>query len=160
LCSRGDIGLNRLDYFWLVVMGRLKPGWSVARAAAQVNSISPAIFEATLPPGYDNVNNEKYRKFRLTALPAGQSGSQLRSNYESSLWLLLAITGLALLIACANLANLMLARASAREREMAVRVALGASRGRLIRLLLSESLLLAGFGAVIGVWLARLMSRG
>ena len=160
LCARGDIGLNRLDYFWLVVMGRLKPDWSLARAAAQVNSISPAIFEATLPPGYDNVNNEKYRKFRLTALPAGQGVSQLRRNYESSLWLLLAITGLALLIACANLANLMLARASAREREMAVRVALGASRGRLIRLLLSESLLLAGFGAVIGVWLARLMSRG
>ncbi len=151
--------LDRLDYFWLVVMGRLKPGWTLTQASAHLNAISPGIFEETTPPGYSSSNNEFYRAFRLTALPAGQGVSRLRMNYGTSLWLLLGITGLVLLIACANLANLMLARANAREREIAVRVALGASRGRLIRQTLSESLLLAGFGAAIGTGLARLMSR-
>jgi predicted permease len=160
LCAREARALDRLDYFWLVVMGRLKPDWTLAQAAASVNTTSQAIFEATLPPGYDIVNVERYRNFRLTAVPAGRGVSRLRQDYETSLWLLLAITGLVLLIACANLANLMLARASAREREMAVRIALGASRSQLIRLLLSESLLLAGVGATLGAGLARLMSRG
>ena len=160
LCAREARALDRLDYFWLVVMGRLKPDWTLARAAASVNTASQAIFEATLPPGYDIVNVERYRNFRLTAVPAGRGVSRLRQDYETSLWLLLAITGLVLLIACANLANLMLARASAREREMAVRIALGASRSQLIRLLLSESLLLAGVGGALGAGLARLTSRG
>src|SRR5215468_2105723 len=160
LCAREARALDRLDYFWLVVMGRLKPDWTLAQAAASVNTASQAIFEATLPPGYDIVNVERYRNFRLTAVPAGRGVSRLRQDYETSLWLLLAITGLVLLIACANLANLMLARASAREQEMAVRIALGASRSRLIRLLLSESLPLAGVGGALGAGLARLMSRG
>jgi putative ABC transport system permease protein len=159
LCAREARALDRLDYFWLVVMGRLKPDWTLAQAAASVNTTSRAIFEATPPPGYDIVNVERYRNFRLTAVPAGRGVSRLRQDYETSLWLLLAITGLVLLIACANLANLMLARASAREREMAVRIALGASRSQLIRLMLSESLLLAGVGATLGTGLARLMSH-
>jgi putative ABC transport system permease protein len=159
LCARGVPALDRLDYFWLVVMGRLKPDWTLTQAAAHLKTISQGIFEATVPPGYDGVNIERYRNFRLTAVPAGHGVSRLRASYETSLWLLLAITGLVLLIACANLANLMLARASARERELAVRIALGASRSRLIRLLLSESLLLTGIGTILGAGLAQLMSR-
>jgi putative ABC transport system permease protein len=159
ICAREDRDLDRLDYFWLVVMGRLKPDRTIAQVAASVNTKSRAIFEATVPPGYDSVNVERYLNFRLTAVPAARGVSRLRQDYEASLWLLLAITGLVLLIACANLANLMLARASGREREMAVRIALGASRSRLIRLLLSESLLLAGLGTTLGAGLARLLSR-
>jgi predicted permease len=151
--------LDRRDLWMLVVMGRLKPGWTTERAAAHLNTISPGLFEATVPPGYDTSHNEAYLRFRLTAGPAGQGVSSLRETYETSLWLLLGITGLVLLIACANLANLMLARASAREREIAVRVAIGASRGRLVRQMISESLLLAVPGAALGAGLAFLLSR-
>src|SRR5215813_2603960 len=158
ICTRAG-ALDKLDFFWLVVMGRLKPGWTLAKASAQLNTISPGVFEATAPPGYSASTSERYRNFRLTALPAGRGVSRLRTNYGTSLWLLLGITGLVLLIACANLANLMLALANARDREIAVRVALGASRGRLIRQTLCESLLLAGSGAALGAGLARLMSR-
>src|SRR5437868_4402883 len=151
--------LNTPEGWWLAAIGRLKPGWSVARASAQLAAISPAVLQATLPPGYDSINREQYLQLRLGASPAASGISQLREDYGTPLWLLIAITGLVLLIACANLANLMMARASARQGEMAVRLALGASRARLIRQVLAESLLLAVIGAVCGAALAGLLSR-
>ncbi len=154
-----DTLLNRRDVLWLQVMGRLKPGWSLERASAQLDAASPGIFEATLPSEYNASGLDTYRKFRLTAYPGKNGRSSAGETYDASLWLLLGTTGLVLLIACANLANLMLARASTREKEMAVRLALGASGGRVMRQLLLEGLVLAVSGSILGTGLASVFSR-
>ncbi|MGB8473864.1 MAG: ABC transporter permease [Candidatus Acidiferrum sp.] len=155
----GDGTLVRRDTFWLQVMGRLKPGWSLQQASAQLEAASPGMFEATVPGGYSTALQDFYRKFTLAAYPGRNGMSSPGEAYDTSLWLLLGTTGLVLLIACANLANLMLAKASTREKEMAVRLALGASGGRIRQQLLLESLLLAVVGSVLGIGLASFFSR-
>jgi putative ABC transport system permease protein len=152
-------GLDRGDVWFLAMFGRLKPEWTRDRATAQLASISPGIFEATLPARFVPEDAKNYREFKLGADPAGTGVSALRRDYATPLWVLLGVTGLVLLIACANLANLMLARATAREREVAVRLAIGASRRRVIRQMLSESLLIAVIGAAVGVLVAEWLSR-
>jgi len=154
-----DFYFARHDYLQFFVMGRLKPGWTSEHASAQLESISPGILEATLPDGYDATVLDAYRKFQLAAYPASNGISSLREKYDASLWLLLGITGLVLLIACANLANLLLARATSREKDMAVRAALGASRWRLMRQLLAEGCVLATGGAILGWAIANVFSR-
>jgi predicted permease len=156
---RGNNNFLDGSIWWLTATGRLKPGWSLEQATAHMQAISPGLFEAALPANYPPASVKDYLESRLVAVPAGAGVSRLREKYEQPLWLLLAIAGLVLLVACANLANLLLARASAREREIAVRQALGASRGRLIRQLLVESLLLAAVGAALGAGLAQTLSR-
>ncbi len=146
--------------WWLAAMGRLKPGWDIRRATANLRAVSPSIMQATLPPVYRPDQAKRYLANKLEATSGATGVSQLRREFENPLWLLLATTGMVLLIACANLANLLLARASVREREIAVRQAIGASRGRLIAQLLSESLLLAGMGAALGTVLAQILSQG
>jgi putative ABC transport system permease protein len=159
LLAGEDSNLNHRDAWWLGVAGRLKPGWTVQRASAQLAAISPATFEQTLPANYPSGESRNYLKFKLGAFPLAAGVSDLRRNYDASLVILLALAAAVLLIACANLANLLLARATAREKELAVRLALGASRSRLVRQLLAESLLLAAAGTVLGVWLANALSR-
>jgi len=145
--------------WWLAAIGRLKAGWSFKRASAQLSGVAPGIYAATLPAEYDAAARKDYLRFSLHAEPAATGASPLRKQYAAPLWVLLSISGLVLLIACANLANLMLARAGARQREMALRLTLGASRLRLIRQVLAESLLLALSGAAIGIALAQGLGR-
>ncbi len=164
LCTEASFGGEQANmlhrhHWWLGAFGRLKPGVSLAQANAQLKTISRTVFENTVPENYLPDLAQYYRAYQLTALPAAGGLSNLRKSFETPLYLLLSISGLVLLIAYANLANLMLAKAETRSREMAIRQAIGAGRSRLIRQLLSESLLLSACGAVLGVLLALFLSR-
>ncbi|HXW04360.1 MAG TPA: ABC transporter permease [Vicinamibacterales bacterium] len=163
LCSEpvfrpADSSLEGQMTWFLGAIGRLKPGWTTDRATAQLRAISPGLFRSTLPDNYVAEDAAAYLAFQLEAVPAGTGTSVLRGNYSTPLWILLAATGLVLVIACANLANLLLARATAREREIGVRLAIGASRRRIARQLLSESLLLAAIGSAAGLLIAQWLS--
>lgn len=149
--------LTSPSWWWLGAIARLRPGVTVEQATAELQGVSPGIFEATLPGNYNAQTADDYKAFRLAARPAADGTSSLRQQYGDALTMLLWIAGLVLLIACGNLANLMLARATARRREMAVRLAIGASRRRLMRQLMAESLLVAACGAVLGAWVASLL---
>ncbi len=150
---------GRADW-WLSIMARLKPGWTVKSASAYLSAISPTVMRMTLPEDYKPGLAKKYLADKLNAKEADNGVSDIREGSENALNLLLSITGLVLLIACANLANLLLARATVREPEIAVRLAIGASRWRVVRQLLAESLILAVSGAVLGVFVAYALTRG
>ncbi|MEM1177192.1 MAG: ABC transporter permease [Acidobacteriota bacterium] len=158
----GDFGgrLDKKDAWWLVVIGRLKPGFTVEQAASHVRDLSPGIFRATVPTTYRPEEAKEYSENMLTVESAWAGVSSVREEYQNPLWILLASTGLVLILACANLANLLLARASVREREISLRQAVGASRLRLVAQLMTESLLLALSGAVLGGFIAQVLSRG
>ncbi len=147
--------LDQRDFWWLTVMGRLKPGWTIARANEQMRVLSPALLTATIPAGYGTDLIDKYRALRFGVIPAARGVSRLRDAHSLSLSLLLGLTGLVLLITCGNLATLMLARAGSRQREIAVRVAIGASRVRLVSQMLVEGLLVAAGGALLAIPVAQ-----
>jgi predicted permease len=146
--------------WWITAVGRLKPGWTVAGADAHLRAIAPAVFEAALPPELPPASARDYLGFTFTATPAATGRSHLREEYGTPLRLLLGMTGFVLLIACANLTTLMLARGAVRQRELSLRLALGASRKRLVSQLLAESLVIAATGAIAGAFAAVVLSRG
>ena len=143
--------LDQRDFWWLTVMGRLRQDWTIARANEQMRTLSPGWLAATVPPGYGADLVDKYRGLRFGVIPAARGVSRLRDAHTLSLSLLLGLTGLVLLMTGGNLATLMLARAGSRQREIAVRAAIGASRLRLVSQLLVEGLLVGAGGALLAI---------
>ncbi|MEX2302222.1 MAG: ABC transporter permease, partial [Bryobacterales bacterium] len=153
---------NSLDHrsnWWLRVLGRLQPAGSIEQAGDRMKAIAPEIFKATLPDQWRAEDQARYLENSFALTPAATGYSATGTHYQAALYTLLAIVGLVLLIACANIANLLLARAAARQREFSMRMAIGASRRRVIRQLLTESLLLSLLGSAIGFLLALWGSR-
>jgi predicted permease len=153
--------LDQRARWYIDILLRPLNGLTLAQVNARLASMAPGTFAATLPTFFSAGDQRGYLKQTLVAEPSATGLSDLRSNYRLALFTLLAVTAVVLLVACANIANLLLARAAAREREMAIRLAMGAGRLRLLRQLLTESLLLAGTGAVAGIafalWASRLL---
>ncbi|HVX65735.1 MAG TPA: ABC transporter permease [Bryobacteraceae bacterium] len=149
---------------WVQVFARLKPGYTVesARAPMQVLFHQIREYESTLPEAKDwsPYSRSQFLRGTIKLEQAATGYSDLRNNVSTALIVLMCMVGLVLLIACANVANLLIARALARQKEIAVRLSIGASRGQLVRQLLTESLVLSFAGGVVGILLAVAMTRG
>jgi putative ABC transport system permease protein len=144
---------------WLHVFGRLKPGVSLAEAEARANGVMQANFLAFYGAAADGPRRAEYLDQRLQIADASRGASSKRSELSGSLTALLVGVGILLLIACANLANLLLARGAARRAEMTLRLSLGAGRGRLMRQLVTESLVLAVAGGLAAAIVATALHR-
>ena len=154
-----ESSFGRPSSWWLSVFARLTPGVSRPDAEGRLNAIVPSMRESTMPPTYTGTDRENYLRERFVLDPAAAGISALRDRYSRPLFVLLGIVALVLTIACANMANLLMAQAAARRRELAIRLSLGARRAELVRQLLTESLTLSMLGAVAGLVLAIWGSR-
>jgi len=149
---------SRLDgrsTWWLEIMGRLKPETVPQQVKARLEVLSQQVLAAAVPADWEKTEQQEFLQRVLVGVPTPTGPSYLRQHMERPLYVLMAVVGLVLLIACANIASLMLARGMAREKEMATRRALGATRTRLIRQLLTECILLSSAGALLGMLFAR-----
>jgi predicted permease len=153
-------GTDNRAMLWVFITGRLKDGVSVAQARAQLQSFWPEVLRATASTETPGLRRQTFFSMGLDVAPAATGvNAALRSTFTRPLYVLMGIVGMILLVACVNLASLMLARAAARSHEMSVRVALGANRWTLARQVLTESLFLSGSGAVLGIAFAYWGSR-
>ncbi len=155
--------LGARSWWWLRILGRLPPGETLQQAEAKMKARAPEVNGATVPQNWDVNGQRQYLRRSFGLRPAATGFSDTGARYGTALFTLMAVVGLVLLIACANIANLLLARAAARQREISIRMAIGAARRRAMRQLMSESLLLSILGAVGGllfaVWGGRLLVR-
>jgi predicted permease len=143
---------------WVNAFGRLKPGVSQEKAKASLQPFMHAVLEMEVKEAaFRNASaydREQFLKCWIDVLPGSQGRASLRRELRTPLWVLMATTGMVLLIACANIANLLLARATGRQKEIAVRLAMGATRGRIVTQLLIETLSLSALGGILGLALA------
>jgi predicted permease len=156
---KGPGVLTQRSMWWLRVVVRLKPGQTLEQGTAFVRAIQPQIRAATTPADWHPSTIGRYLADGFRLEPAATGDSDLRQRFQRPLMTIMVVVGLVLLIACANLANLLLARGAVRARELSLRLALGASRLRILRQLLTESLILAiagaGLGLAVAVWGSR-----
>jgi predicted permease len=138
---------------WLTVMARLKPDVSAVQAEAAMNVVYRQINEQELQQlsGVSQLFRDRFLAKHLFLRPGEKGRSDLRQQFTTPILVLMGMVGVVLLIACANVANLLLARGAARQKEVAIRLALGASRGKIVRQRLVESMVLSGAGALIGL---------
>ena len=151
-------GLTRRDHWWMATVGRLKPGITRETAAARLRHLLPSVQESTMP-NYKRELADEYLKMGLDVVDASSGLSPLRRNYQQPLVILLGISALVLLIAAVNLANLLLARATARREEFAIRLAIGGSRGRVLQQVLIESAVIAVLGSAAALGIAVVASE-
>ncbi len=149
---------------WVQVFGRLKPGYTVKSSAAPLQGLFTQIrrYEMTLPAAknWSAYNRDQFMKGKLLVASAKLGYSPLRNDFSTALVVLMCMVGLVLLIACANVANLLIAKGFMRQKEIAVRLSLGSSRLRLVRQLLVESLVLSSTGGLVGLAVAFALTRG
>ena len=160
LCTVGAERLDARTSWWLRIIGRRQVDLSVEQIDARMAALAPAAYAATVPPNWSPTDQVEYAGRTLGAFPASHGVSDVRTTYLRPLFVMMGAVGLLLLIACANLANLLLARSTARQREVAVRIAMGAARARVARQLLTESTVLALSGAATGLLLSQWITGG